>query len=187
MNQNSVSQHATLERRSGPHHGSAAHLALVSLRCAVGRHGDVHSRLHPVGQPDRRRHVGYQAVLTVFLANAIVLRADVADRPCRHQVRHPLCSAGACLVRHHGARLPALMRAIVACGWYGIQTWFGGQMIYTLARRDVGPIDSAATILPASASTPRSWCASWLSGPSSSGTSCTAWIRSASSKPIPRR
>ncbi len=24
------------------------------------------------------------------------------------------------------------MRAIVACGWYGIQTWFGGQMIYTL-------------------------------------------------------
>jgi NCS1 family nucleobase:cation symporter-1 len=32
-----------------------------------------------------------------------------------------------------GARLPALMRAIVACGWYGIQTWFGGQMIYTLA------------------------------------------------------
>jgi NCS1 family nucleobase:cation symporter-1 len=31
-----------------------------------------------------------------------------------------------------GARLPALMRAIVACGWYGIQTWFGGQMIYTL-------------------------------------------------------
>jgi NCS1 family nucleobase:cation symporter-1 len=31
-----------------------------------------------------------------------------------------------------GARLPALMRAIVACGWYGIQTWFGGSMIYTL-------------------------------------------------------
>eukprot|EP01030_Chromulinospumella_sphaerica_P027000 gene27000-27229_t len=31
-----------------------------------------------------------------------------------------------------GAKLPALMRAIVACGWYGIQTWFGGQMIYTL-------------------------------------------------------
>jgi NCS1 family nucleobase:cation symporter-1 len=24
------------------------------------------------------------------------------------------------------------MRAIVACGWYGIQTWFGGSMIYTL-------------------------------------------------------
>ncbi|MDP0995728.1 cytosine permease, partial [Klebsiella pneumoniae] len=32
-----------------------------------------------------------------------------------------------------GARLPALLRALVACGWYGIQTWFGGQMIYTLA------------------------------------------------------
>jgi len=31
-----------------------------------------------------------------------------------------------------GARLPAMLRAIVACGWYGIQTWFGGLAIYTL-------------------------------------------------------
>jgi NCS1 family nucleobase:cation symporter-1 len=31
-----------------------------------------------------------------------------------------------------GAKLPALLRAIVACGWYGIQTWLGGSAIYTL-------------------------------------------------------
>ena len=28
--------------------------------------------------------------------------------------------------------LPAILRAIVACGWFGIQTWLGGQAIYTI-------------------------------------------------------
>src|SRR5258708_24013707 len=37
-----------------------------------------------------------------------------------------------------GARLPALLRALVACGWYGIQTWFGGMMIHTLIGVIVG-------------------------------------------------
>jgi nucleobase:cation symporter-1, NCS1 family len=31
-----------------------------------------------------------------------------------------------------GARLPALARAVVACGWYGIQTWIGGMALLTL-------------------------------------------------------
>jgi NCS1 family nucleobase:cation symporter-1 len=31
-----------------------------------------------------------------------------------------------------GANVPALMRAIVACGWFGIETWLGGFAIYTL-------------------------------------------------------
>jgi NCS1 family nucleobase:cation symporter-1 len=31
-----------------------------------------------------------------------------------------------------GARLPALARALVACGWYGIQTWIGGEALLTL-------------------------------------------------------
>jgi NCS1 family nucleobase:cation symporter-1 len=31
-----------------------------------------------------------------------------------------------------GAQLPAILRAIVACGWFGIQTWLGGQAIYTI-------------------------------------------------------
>lgn len=32
-----------------------------------------------------------------------------------------------------GANVPALMRALVACGWFGIQTWIGGSALYTLA------------------------------------------------------
>jgi NCS1 family nucleobase:cation symporter-1 len=31
-----------------------------------------------------------------------------------------------------GANVPALLRALVACGWFGIQTWIGGAAIYTL-------------------------------------------------------
>ncbi|NIJ08218.1 NCS1 family nucleobase:cation symporter-1 [Sphingomonas vulcanisoli] len=31
-----------------------------------------------------------------------------------------------------GARVPALARALVACGWYGIQTWIGGEALLTL-------------------------------------------------------
>jgi len=32
----------------------------------------------------------------------------------------------------YGSNLPALMRAIVACGWFGIQAWIGGEALHTL-------------------------------------------------------
>src|SRR5690606_2702834 len=32
----------------------------------------------------------------------------------------------------HGAHVPSLMRALVACGWFGIQTWVGGAAIFSL-------------------------------------------------------
>ena len=38
-------------------------------------------------------------------------------------VRHSVCS---------GSHIPSLLRAIVACGWFGIQTWIGGAAIYTI-------------------------------------------------------
>ena len=31
-----------------------------------------------------------------------------------------------------GANIPALLRAFVACGWFGIQTWIGGEAIYKI-------------------------------------------------------
>jgi cytosine/uracil/thiamine/allantoin permease len=33
-----------------------------------------------------------------------------------------------------GANVPALLRGLVACGWFGIQTWIGGHALYALAR-----------------------------------------------------
>jgi NCS1 family nucleobase:cation symporter-1 len=75
---------------------------------------------------------GYQAVLTVFIANAIVLLPMLAIGHAGTKYGIPYAVLARASFGTSGARLPALMRAIVACGWYGIQTWFGGQMIYTL-------------------------------------------------------
>ena len=33
-----------------------------------------------------------------------------------------------------GANIPAVLRALVACGWFGIQTWIGGQAIYSMLK-----------------------------------------------------
>jgi NCS1 family nucleobase:cation symporter-1 len=74
----------------------------------------------------------YQAVFTVFLANAIVLLPMLAIGHAGTKYGIPYAVLARASFGTSGARLPALMRAIVACGWYGIQTWFGGQMIYTL-------------------------------------------------------
>jgi NCS1 family nucleobase:cation symporter-1 len=73
-----------------------------------------------------------QAVTTVFLANAIVLLPMllIGHAGAKHGIPYAVLARAS--FGTTGARLPALMRAIVACGWYGIQTWFGGQMIYTL-------------------------------------------------------
>jgi NCS1 family nucleobase:cation symporter-1 len=74
----------------------------------------------------------YQAVFTVFLANAIVLLPMLAIGHAGTKYGIPYAVLARAAFGTRGARLPALMRAIVACGWYGIQTWFGGSMIYTL-------------------------------------------------------
>lgn len=75
---------------------------------------------------------GSQAVLTVLLANAIVLVPMLLIGHAGTKYGIPYAVLARSSFGTSGARLPALMRAIVACGWYGIQTWFGGQMIYTL-------------------------------------------------------
>ena len=74
----------------------------------------------------------YQAVLTVFLANAIVLLPMLLIGHAGTKYGIPYAVLARASFGTTGARLPALMRAIVACGWYGIQTWFGGAMIYPL-------------------------------------------------------
>lgn len=73
-----------------------------------------------------------QAVMTVLLANTIVLVPMLLIGHAGTKYGIPYAVLARASFGTTGARLPALMRAIVACGWYGIQTWFGGQMIYTL-------------------------------------------------------
>jgi nucleobase:cation symporter-1, NCS1 family len=74
----------------------------------------------------------WQAVLTIFLGNCIVLvpMALNAHAGTRYGIPFPVYCRAAFGLR--GANVPALMRALVACGWFGIQTWIGGMSVHTL-------------------------------------------------------
>ncbi|MGV3523147.1 MAG: NCS1 family nucleobase:cation symporter-1 [Candidatus Sericytochromatia bacterium] len=74
----------------------------------------------------------WQAVLTIFLGNVIVLLPMVlnAHAGTKYGIPFPVyCRASFGVL---GANVPALLRALVACGWFGIQTWIGGWAIYKL-------------------------------------------------------
>src|SRR5260370_12006027 len=70
-----------------------------------------------------------QAVATVLLGNLIVLIPMLlnAHAGTRYGIPFPVFIRAPFGVR--GANLPAILRAIVACGWFGIQSWIGGQAI----------------------------------------------------------
>src|SRR3954470_868073 len=74
----------------------------------------------------------WQAVLTIFLGNCIVLVPMVlnAHAGTRYGISFPVYCRAAFGLR--GANVPALMRALVACGWFGIQTWIGGEAIFKI-------------------------------------------------------
>ena len=73
-----------------------------------------------------------QAILTIFLGNLIVLVPMVlnAHAGTKYGIPFPVLLRSS--FGTFGANVPALMRALVACGWFGIQTWIGGAAIYTL-------------------------------------------------------
>ncbi len=74
----------------------------------------------------------WQAVLTIFLGNCIVLLPMVlnAHAGTKYGIPYPVYCRPAFGIR--GANVPAVLRALVACGWFGIQTWIGGAAIYKL-------------------------------------------------------
>jgi len=74
----------------------------------------------------------WQAVLNIFLGNLIVLVPMVlnAHAGTKYGIPFPVyCRASFGIL---GANVPALLRAFVACGWFGIQTWIGGWAIYKI-------------------------------------------------------
>ncbi|MET7438750.1 NCS1 family nucleobase:cation symporter-1 [Streptomyces sp. NPDC004082] len=79
-----------------------------------------------------------QAVLTIALANLIVLVPMLLTGHAgpKYGIPFPVFARASFGVR--GANLPAVVRALVACGWFGIQTWIGGEAIYFLAGKLFG-------------------------------------------------
>jgi NCS1 family nucleobase:cation symporter-1 len=76
----------------------------------------------------------WQAIFTILLGNLIVLVPMVlnAHAGTKYGIPFPVLVRASFGVR--GANLPAVLRALVACGWFGIQAWIGGQAIYSMLR-----------------------------------------------------
>jgi NCS1 family nucleobase:cation symporter-1 len=77
----------------------------------------------------------WQALLTVLIGNMIVLVPIVLNSHpgTKYGIPFPILARASYGVR--GSNLPALMRALVACGWFGINAWIGGQAVFTLLNR----------------------------------------------------
>ena len=76
-----------------------------------------------------------QAVSTVLVGNLIVLIPMVlnAHAGTKYGIPFPVFARASFGVR--GANVPAVARALVACGWFGIQTWIGGGSFYAILQR----------------------------------------------------
>ncbi len=70
-----------------------------------------------------------QALFTVFLGNVLVLIPMLlnAHAGAAYGIPFPVFARASFGVL--GANVPAILRALVACGWFGIQTWIGGEAI----------------------------------------------------------
>ncbi|HYY58511.1 MAG TPA: NCS1 family nucleobase:cation symporter-1 [Pyrinomonadaceae bacterium] len=92
----------------------------------------------------------YEAMITILLGNTIVLIPMIlnAHAGTKYGVSFPvLCRAS---FGTRGANIPAVLRAIVACGWFGIQTWIGGTALDALFGAMTGGwnnLFSGATVL----------------------------------------
>ena len=91
----------------------------------------------------------WQSVLTVLLGNLIVLVPMIlmGHAGTKYGIPFPVLARASFGTR--GAHIPAIARSLVACGWFGIQTWIGGFAIYQ-ALGALGWLDIAAdtTVIP---------------------------------------
>src|SRR4051812_40557860 len=98
-----------------------------------------------------------QALFTILLGNTIVLAPILLNSHpgTKYGIPFPVFARAA--YGAFGSNVPALMRALVACGWFGIQAWIGGEALQTMF----------STIVPG-------W-ALWL-GPGFAGHTTTEWL-----------
>ncbi len=91
----------------------------------------------------------WQALLTIFLGNSIVLVPMLLNgrAGAQYGIPFPVLARASFGVR--GAQVPALLRAIIACGWFGIQTWIGGYALYQMAVLWVPSLATLPALFPA--------------------------------------
>jgi len=98
-----------------------------------------------------------QALVTILLGNTIVLAPILLNSHpgTKYGIPFPVFARAA--YGTLGSNVPALMRALVACGWFGIQAWIGGEALQTMFR----------TLVPG-------WAG--LLGPGFAGHTTTEWV-----------
>ncbi|MCG8606180.1 cytosine permease, partial [bacterium] len=67
-----------------------------------------------------------QSLLAIFLGNAIVMIPLILNGHAGTKYGIPFPSFVRSSFGIYGAHIPSLLRALIACGWFGIQTWIGG-------------------------------------------------------------
>ena len=92
----------------------------------------------------------WQAIFTIFLGNVVVLIPMILNgrAGAKYGIPFPVFARASFGVK--GANIPALLRAIVACGWFGIQTWIGGFALYQMFRLWFPSLETLPRIFPAS-------------------------------------
>jgi NCS1 family nucleobase:cation symporter-1 len=79
-----------------------------------------------------------QALLTIIIGNIVVLAPMLANSHAGTKYGIPFPVFARAFYGVRGANLAALLRAFIACGWFGIQTWVGGEAIYIIVGRLAG-------------------------------------------------
>jgi nucleobase:cation symporter-1, NCS1 family len=92
----------------------------------------------------------WEAILTVFLGNTIVLIPMVLNGHAGAMYGIPFPVFARASFGLKGANIPAVLRALVACGWFGIQTWIGGFALFQMVKVWVPAIANLPPIFPSS-------------------------------------
>src|SRR3989442_1658589 len=79
-----------------------------------------------------------QAFVTITLGNLIVLVPMLLNSHAGTKYGIPFPVLARASFGVFGANVPALLRAFIACGWFGIQSWIGGGALYVLAGAVLG-------------------------------------------------
>ena len=88
-----------------------------------------------------------QAILLIALGNLIVLIPMLLNSHAGTKYGIPFPVFARAPFGMRGANLAALLRAVIACGWFGIQTWIGGEAIYTLLGVIIGHSWTSASFI----------------------------------------
>ena len=90
----------------------------------------------------------WQAILTIFIGNTVVLIPMILNghAGAKYGIPFPVFARASFGTR--GANIPALLRAIVACGWFGIQTWIGGFALYQMMKLWIPALGTLPQIFP---------------------------------------